>query len=121
MSVRVALLAALIFAAGPSLATPTFGADRNTQDRVVSEDAKLQAPASRITVFVPGTPGDIVGIDGPSSNLPVLRKIAVAASIGNRDAVEIFSASARQFGVNSRADPGRDLRYAVAHLAARCH
>jgi alkylhydroperoxidase/carboxymuconolactone decarboxylase family protein YurZ len=49
----------------------------------------------------PNAIGDIVGGRGPDAHTAELRAIAVYASVGNRDAVEILSRRLRKFGVTA--------------------
>jgi hypothetical protein len=116
MLVRAAVLAASIFMAGNALAadyTDHAGAEhRQPQgaepvrfDRFATI-ARGQPARPAQLVLAPlsfSNFGDVEGGRGPNMNARDLTNIAVAMSIGNRDAVEIGSRQLRKLGVTREA------------------
>ncbi len=64
-------------------------------------------------------PADIFGGRGPREHVRELRALAVYASIGNRDAVEILSRHLRKFGV-TRAEIQDAIDAAQLHPSSPC-
>jgi hypothetical protein len=111
MRVHAALVTAFILAGGHSaLADPlradpgACGTDPNAGPPAASCATQAQAPkAVIILVPSPALLGDVLGARGPDPHAHELREIALAASIGDLEKVELAAHRLRKFGVTREA------------------
>lgn len=122
MLVRTALILGLAAAMVTPLSaepasTPTYGASLHAERDLGAPTAPGARRIGDVILWHPRAIDDIHAGHGPDPDASVLRRIAIANAIGNRDAADILTARLRAQGT-SRDRLDRAIHWTAVHAAA---